>query len=133
MESRAPKGNIDEWIRSHDQDQYLGTTGNVVVDEASSRGLVHAGVYFAIDFLQQEAFEDIEADGEVENEDNADNEGAERCKNGDRLERYAINVRAFLYIGAEGHVGVEIPGGNCIFHDRISLRYVEQTVRRRQK
>jgi hypothetical protein len=71
MESGVPKGNVYKRICGHNQDQELGAACNMVVDETSSRGVVHAGIDFDIYFPQKEALEDIEADEEVIDEDDA--------------------------------------------------------------
>jgi hypothetical protein len=101
----------------------------VVVDEASSRDLIHIGVYFAIKLLKEECFQDIEANEEVDDENNADNESAERCEDRDRLERYTVNMRT-LFEGSTGDDGVivKFPWEDGGFHDRIGLQDVEEPV-----
>ena len=62
MESSISKRNVDEGIRSQDQDQYLGGTCNVVIDKTPPRILIHFGVDLAIDHFEEEAFENVEPD-----------------------------------------------------------------------
>ena len=48
-----------------------------MVDKASPGVLIHGDVNFAIEFLQQEAFEDAEANEKVENEYDANDQSTE--------------------------------------------------------
>ena len=90
----------------------------MVVDEASSRDLVHIGVYFAIELFKEEAFQDIEANEEVDDENNADNESAERCEDRDRLEGYTANMRTLFESGTgDDGIIVKFPREDGGFHD----------------
>ncbi len=85
MEGSGAKGNIDKWIGRNDKDQYFRRPCNMMIDETSPSCLVHRCVYLAIDLLEQEAFENIEADCEVVDEDDADDQGTKGCQLGNGL------------------------------------------------
>lgn len=116
MEVGTSKGNVDEGICGNYEDQNLGGTSNVMVDETPPGGVVHAGVDFPIDLSQQEAFEDVEAYAEVNDEDNADDEGAEGCKNGDCFERDTQDVGTGSQLASKGSF-VELLGEESGGHD----------------
>jgi hypothetical protein len=55
MEDRMYEGDIDKGIGAHDQYENLGGTGNMVGNEGFPGRLIHGGVDFAIDLVQEEA------------------------------------------------------------------------------
>lgn len=65
----------------------------MVIDKSSSGTFVHLGVNLSIQFLQQESLQEVEANQEVDNENDAYYQGTERSKGGDRLERNMCDVR----------------------------------------
>jgi hypothetical protein len=79
----------------------------MVIDKTPSGSLVHPGIYLAIEFSEKEAFEDVEADEEVIDEDDGDDEGAEGSESRDGLERDAAHVRPFWVDYDRSVIGVE--------------------------
>ena len=76
MQCRIPKRNIGKGICSNDQNQDLGCTRYVVVHEAPTVRLAQLDIYFAVQQPKEEALEDVEADQEVQDEDDGDYERA---------------------------------------------------------
>ncbi len=79
MQSTTDEGDIDEWICSKNQNNQFSAAGDVMVDEAPPHRFIHLGVRLAIDSLQQETFEDVEAYYEVYNKYYTEYESTERC------------------------------------------------------
>lgn len=85
FEGGRSKSYIDERVRRQNEDQQLGRSGDMVVHETSPCCLIHLCVDFAIGLLQQEAFEDVEPDDKVVDEDDTDDQGTEGCQPRNRL------------------------------------------------
>ena len=66
-----------------------------MVHEALPGGLIHGGIDLAIDLLHEEAFEQVEADEEVIDTNNAQDEGTKGGQTRDGLEGDPGNMRAF--------------------------------------
>ena len=78
MKGRVAKSHGNKRVCGYDQNQDLRRTGDMVIEEASPRGVVGYGVLMSINPRQQEVFEDVEANNEVDDEDDGDDERAER-------------------------------------------------------
>lgn len=80
MQCRISERDIDKGICSNDQNQDLGCTCYVVVYEAPTVRLAQLDIFFAVQPPQEPALEDVEADQEVQDEDDGDYEPAKRCE-----------------------------------------------------
>lgn len=78
----------------------------MMIDETSPGCLVHRCVYLAIDLLEQEAFENVEADYEVVDEDDADDQGTKGCQLGNGLYGHSVSMRALSFASKASHYGV---------------------------
>jgi len=67
----------------------------MMIDETSPCCLVHRCVYLAINLLEQETFENVEADYKVVDEDDADDQGTKGCQLGNGLQWYSVSMRPF--------------------------------------
>ena len=80
FECGCSKSYIDKRVCRQNEDQQLGRSGDMVVDESSPCCLVHLRVDLAIRLPQQEAFEDVKPDDKVVDEDDTDDQGTEGCQ-----------------------------------------------------
>lgn len=94
-----------EWIGGDSKNDDLGDTGNVMIDEATAILLVHVGEDWAIEPLDQEALEDVEADEEEDDEDDRDDQGGEWGELGDLLERFLFQILASMASSQVDHDG----------------------------
>jgi len=67
----------------------------MMVDKTPPCVLVHGGIYPAIEFLEQETLEDVEANDKVDDEDDANDQGSERSELRNRLKLYMSNMGSF--------------------------------------
>lgn len=72
-----------EWVDTREEHDNFRETSNVMIDETSSVDIAKFGVLLAIEFDHQEAFEDVEANQEVDDQRYGENESRIRSKYGD--------------------------------------------------
>jgi hypothetical protein len=114
MEVSSPERHVDEWICRQNEDQQLRCPCDMMIDEAPPCRLVHLRIFFAIEFLEQEAFENIKPYQKVVDEDNTNDQSAKRGQARNRLQRYLGNMRPFR----DGRV-VDGSRQEGVLHDRI--------------
>jgi hypothetical protein len=92
----CPCNNGKEWIGSTDEHNDLGSSCNVMVDEAPTLVLVEIRVYLSIAALEQlePLFEDVKADQEEDDERDGEYEAGVWCQLGDFLVDQFGNVWA---------------------------------------
>ena len=93
MECCRTESHINERIRSHDENQNLGGSSNVMIYEPSPCCLVHSCIDVAVDSPQEEFFENVETDEEVHDKDDGEDETTERCESRYRLQRNLCHMR----------------------------------------
>jgi len=75
LESSFSEGDTDERVCGDDQNDNFRDTGDMVIDETATIQLAHICINGSIKAADEEAFEDIEANQEEDNEGDGDDEG----------------------------------------------------------
>ena len=100
------EGDRDEGVDGDDEDDDLGTAGDVVVCEAAALVVTEAGVFVDIEAVEEGRTEEVLFDDEEENQDDGEDKAREGRESAEMGQREVEQVLVFMMMD------MRLGGGN---------------------